>query len=165
LNAKANTNPLAILLNKELQGEVLFDNFSRGRYSTDASIYQIMPLGVVVPKSEEDVQITLQIAKDAGIPVLPRGGGTSQNGQTVNEALVIDTSKYLRNITDFNADKRTVSVQPGLVLDPLNKFLKPHGLFYPVDVSTANRATLGGMTGNNSCGSRSIRYGNRRPAS
>jgi FAD/FMN-containing dehydrogenase/Fe-S oxidoreductase len=160
LNAKAKTNPLAILLNKELQGEVLFDDFSRGRYSTDASIYQIMPLGVVVPKSEEDVQITLQIAKDAGIPVLPRGGGTSQNGQTVNEALVIDTSKYLRNITDFNADKRTVSVQPGLVLDPLNKFLKPHGLFYPVDVSTANRATLGGMTGNNSCGSRSIRYGN-----
>jgi FAD/FMN-containing dehydrogenase/Fe-S oxidoreductase len=160
LNAKANTNPLAIRLKKELQGEVLFDDFSRGRYSTDASIYQIMPIGVVVPKNEEDVQITLQIAKDAGIPVLPRGGGTSQNGQTVNEALVIDTSKYLRNITDFNADQRTVSVQPGLVLDPLNKFLKPHGLFYPVDVSTANRATLGGMTGNNSCGSRSIRYGN-----
>ena len=160
MNAKANTNPLAIRLKKELQGEVLFDDFSRGRYSTDASIYQIMPIGVVVPKNEEDVQITLQIAKDAGIPVLPRGGGTSQNGQTVNEALVIDTSKYLRNITDFNADQRTVSVQPGLVLDPLNKFLKPHGLFYPVDVSTANRATLGGMTGNNSCGSRSIRYGN-----
>jgi FAD/FMN-containing dehydrogenase/Fe-S oxidoreductase len=160
LNAKANTSPLAIRLNKELQGEVLFDDFSRGSYSTDASIYQVMPIGVVVPKSEEDVQITLQIAKDAGIPVLPRGGGTSQNGQTVNEALVIDTSKYLRNITDFNADKRTVSVQPGLVLDPLNKFLKPHGLFFPVDVSTANRATLGGMTGNNSCGSRSIRYGN-----
>ena len=160
MNAKANTNPLAIRLKKELQGEVLFDDFSRGRYSTDASIYQIMPIGVVVPKNEEDVQITLQVAKDAGIPVLPRGGGTSQNGQTVNEALVIDTSKYLRNITDFNADQRTVSVQPGLVLDPLNKFLKPHGLFYPVDVSTANRATLGGMTGNNSCGSRSIRYGN-----
>ena len=154
------TSSLAARLKKELQGDVLFDNFTRGRYSTDASIYQVMPLGVVIPETEADVQVALQIAREEGIPVLPRGGGTSQNGQTVNEALVIDTSKHLRKIIDIDASNRTACVQPGLVLDQLNKQLKQHGLWYPVDVSTANRATLGGMTGNNSCGSRSIRYGN-----
>lgn len=153
-------SPLARTLKRELQGDILFDDFSRGRYSTDASIYQVMPLGVVVPKTENDVVSSLQIAREQGIPVLPRGAGTSQNGQTVGEALVIDTSKHLNRIIDFDEDKCRVTVQPGLVLDQLNTFLKPHGLFYPVDVSTANRATLGGMTGNNSCGSRSIRYGN-----
>jgi FAD/FMN-containing dehydrogenase/Fe-S oxidoreductase len=154
------TSSLAARLKKELQGDALFDTFTRGRYSTDASIYQVMPLGVVVPETETDVQVALQIAREEGIPVLPRGGGTSQNGQTVNEALVIDTSKHLRKIIDIDAGNRTACVQPGLVLDQLNKQLKQHGLWYPVDVSTANRATLGGMTGNNSCGSRSIRYGN-----
>ena len=147
-------------LRKELQGEVLFDDFSRGRYSTDASIYQIQPIGVTVPKTEQDVQIALQIAVDEGIPVLPRGAGTSQTGQAIGEALVMDTTKYLNGLLEFDAEARTACVQPGMVLDHLNRFLKPHGLFYPVDVSTANRATLGGMTGNNSCGSRSIRYGN-----
>jgi len=139
---------------------VLFDDFSRGRYATDASIYQVMPIGVVVPETEDDVQIALQIAREEGIPVLPRGGGTSQNGQTVNEALVIDTSKHLNQLLNLDAANRRVTVQPGLVLDQLNRQLKAHGLWYPVDVSTANRATLGGMAGNNSCGSRSIRYGN-----
>ena len=151
---------LATRLRKELQGEVLFDDFSRGRYSTDASIYQIQPIGVTVPKTEQDVQIALQIAVDEGIPVLPRGAGTSQTGQAIGEALVMDTTKYLNGLLEFDAEARTACVQPGMVLDHLNRFLKPHGLFYPVDVSTANRATLGGMTGNNSCGSRSIRYGN-----
>lgn len=157
---KSADTPLARTLEREIKGDVLFDAFSRGRYSTDASIYQVMPLGVVVPETENDVVIALQIAREQGVPVLPRGAGTSQNGQTVGEALVIDTSKHLKNILDFDNNKRRVTVQPGLVLDQLNTFLKPHGLFYPVDVSTANRATLGGMTGNNSCGSRSIRYGN-----
>ena len=151
---------LATRLRKELQGEVLFDDFSRGRYSTDASIYQIQPIGVTVPKTEQDVQIALKIAVDEGIPVLPRGAGTSQTGQAIGEALVMDTTKYLNGLLEFDAEARTACVQPGMVLDHLNRFLKPHGLFYPVDVSTANRATLGGMTGNNSCGSRSIRYGN-----
>lgn len=155
-----NDSTLARRLRKELQGEVMFDDFSRGRYSTDASIYQIQPLGVTVPKTEQDVQLALQIAVDEGIPVLPRGAGTSQTGQAIGEALVMDTTKHLNQILDFDAQARTVCVQPGMVLDHLNRFLKPHGLFYPVDVSTANRATLGGMTGNNSCGSRSIRYGN-----
>ena len=157
---KPGDTALASQLRRELRGEVLFDAFSRGRYSTDASIYQIEPIGVVVPVDEQDFITAVQVALDAGVPILPRGGGTSQCGQTVGEALVIDASKHLNQVLDFNTEQRTVTVQPGLVLDQLNKQLKPHGLFYPVDVSTANRATLGGMAGNNSCGARSIRYGN-----
>jgi FAD/FMN-containing dehydrogenase/Fe-S oxidoreductase len=156
----SNTRPLETRLNKELHGEVLFDTFSRGRYSTDASIYQIQPHGVVVPANDDDVVTAVQIAMDHGVPVLPRGAGTSQNGQAIGEALLIDTSKHLNQITDLDIEKRTVSVQPGVVLDQLNRYLKPHGLMFPVDVSTASRATIGGMTGNNSCGARSIRYGN-----
>mgnify|MGYP003345506392 CR=1 FL=1 len=151
---------LAIRLKKEIKGDVFFDAATRGRYSTDASIYQIEPIGVVVPITEEDATTAMQIALDAGVAVLPRGGGTSQCGQTVGEALVIDVSKYLRHVVDFNAEARTCVVQPGMVLDHLNAFLRPHGLWYPVDVSTSAQATLGGMTGNNSCGSRSIFYGN-----
>src|ERR1700693_567871 len=151
---------LAARLKREIQGDVLFDAYSRGRYSTDASIYQIEPVGVVIPKSERDAQIALQIALEEGVAVLPRGGGTSQCGQTVGHALVIDNSKYLNQIVAFDRDARTVCVQPGVVLDQLNAWLKPHGLWYPVDVSPSAQATLGGMAGNNSCGSRSIRYGN-----
>ncbi len=151
---------LAARLRKELEGEVMFDAFSRGRYSTDASIYQIEPIGVVVPRNQQDIVRAIQIAGDEGIPVLPRGGGTSQIGQTVGTALVIDTSRYMNQVLEFDAASRFVWVEPGLVLDQLNQWLKPHGLFYPVDVSTGNRATLGGMAGNNSCGARSIRYGN-----
>ncbi len=147
-------------LKREVQGEVLFDAGSRGRYATDASIYQIEPIGVVVPSSEDDALVALEIARDAGVPVLPRGGGTSQCGQTVGAALVIDVSKRLNQVTAFDREARTVEVQPGVVLDHLNAYLKPHGLWYPVDVSTSAQATLGGMAGNNSCGSRSIEYGN-----
>ena len=154
------SSPLARRLKNELQGDVLFDAYSRGRYSTDASIYQIEPVGVVIPKSEQDAQIALQIAREENVAVLPRGGGTSQCGQTVGAALIIDNSKYLNRILDFDKAARTVCVQPGVVLDHLNAWLKPHGLWYPVDVSTSAQATLGGMAGNNSCGSRSIRYGN-----
>ncbi len=155
-----NNSPLASRLRREIQGEVLFDDFSRGRYSTDASIYQLMPVGVVIPASDADVEVAVQIAVEEGVPVLPRGAGTSQNGQAIGEALLIDSTRNLNQVVEFNREARTVCVQPGMVLDHLNRFLKPHGLFYPVDVSTANRATLGGMTGNNSCGARSIRYGN-----
>ena len=147
-------------LRDNFRGEVLFDAFSRGRYSTDASIYQLTPLGVVIPDGDEDVEVAVQLASEYGVPVLPRGGGTSQNGQTVGEALVLDTTRHLNHLLTFDPKGRTACVQPGMVLDHLNRFLKPHGLFYPVDVSTANRATIGGMTGNNSCGARSIRYGN-----
>ena len=151
---------LVTRLRKEMQGEVLFDAFSRGRYSTDASIYQIMPIGVVVPRTEEDAVCALQIATEAGVPILPRGSGTSQCGQTVGEALIIDHSKYLNGVIEFDKQERTVCVQPGIVLDHLNKYLKAHRLFFPVDPSTADRATIGGMAGNNSCGTRSLRYGN-----
>ncbi len=151
---------MAERLRKEVQGEVLFDAFSRGRYSTDASIYQIMPIGVVVPRTEEDAVCAMQIAAEAGVPILPRGGGTSQCGQTVGEALIIDHSKYLNGVIEFDAQARTVCVQPGMVLDHLNSHLKAQHLFFPVDPSTADRATLGGMAGNNSCGTRSLRYGN-----
>ncbi|MGF1611393.1 MAG: FAD-binding and (Fe-S)-binding domain-containing protein [Kiloniellales bacterium] len=151
---------LAARLQRALQGEVLFDAFSRGRYATDASIYQIEPVGVVVPRTRADVVAAVAIAAEEGVPVLPRGAGTSQCGQTVGEALVIDFSKHLSGIQALDVAKRRVTVEPGLVLDQLNKALKPHGLFFPVDVSTASRATLGGMAGNNSCGARSIRYGN-----
>ena len=150
----------AARLRREVRGAVLFDAASRGRYSTDASIYQIEPVGVVVPQSEEDALAAFRVAVDEGVPVLARGGGTSQCGQTVGAALVIDHSKHLNNILQFDTDARTVTVQPGVVLDQLNAYLKPHGLWYPVDVSTSAQATLGGMAGNNSCGSRSIQYGN-----
>ncbi|MDP6651563.1 MAG: FAD-linked oxidase C-terminal domain-containing protein [Gammaproteobacteria bacterium] len=156
----SNNSPLARRLKQELQGDVLFDDFSRGRYSTDASIYQLMPIGVVIPHNDQDVEAAAKIAAEEGIPVLPRGGGTSQNGQAIGEALLIDSTRHLNQVVEFDQAERTVCVQPGMVLDKLNRYLRPHGLFYPVDVSTANRATLGGMTGNNSCGARSIRYGN-----
>ena len=150
---------LARRLGREIEGEVLFDAFSRGRYSTDASIYQIEPIGVVVPRTAADVVRVVEIAAEHGTPVLARGGGTSQCGQTVAEAVVVDTTKHLDGILAFDGSARTVSVQPGLVLDSLNRFLAPHGLFFPVDPSTAAQATIGGMAGNNSCGARSIRYG------
>ena len=147
-------------LRRTLKGEVLFDRASRGRYSTDASIYQVEPVGVVVPRDEADLALAVDVARDAKAAILPRGAGTSQCGQTVGDALVIDCSKYLREIVGFDKNKAQVTVQPGVVLDQLNAWLKPHGLWYPVDVSTSAQCTLGGMAGNNSCGSRSIRYGN-----
>src|SRR5579864_4291709 len=154
------TTPLAQHLRKSLRGDVLFDAASRGRYATDASIYQITPIGVVLPRDQDDLRIALEIARSEKIPLLARGAGTSQCGQTVGEALVIDTSKWLNNIVAFDAEARTVTVEPGVVLDHLNAWLKPHGLWFPVDVSTAAQCTIGGMAGNNSCGSRSIEYGN-----
>ncbi|HEX6002232.1 MAG TPA: FAD-linked oxidase C-terminal domain-containing protein [Hyphomicrobiaceae bacterium] len=150
---------LAERLRKTLQGDVLFDRFSRGRYATDASHYQIEPVGVVVPKNDDDVREALRIGREEGVALLPRGGGTSQSGQTVGRALVLDFSKHLKRIVAVDAESRTCTVEPGIVLDDLNRQLKPSGLWFPVDVSTASRATIGGMTGNNSCGTRSIRYG------
>ncbi|QIL70625.1 FAD-binding protein [Diaphorobacter sp. HDW4B] len=147
-------------LRAETEAEVMFDAASRGRYATDASIYQIMPVGVMVPKSERDITTALAIARDLKVPVLPRGGGTSQCGQTTGAALVMDNTKYFRKVLDVDVQNGTATVEPGIVLDHLNAQLKAHGLWYPVDVSTSAQATLGGMAGNNSCGSRSIHYGN-----
>ena len=144
---------LALRLRRETDGEVLFDDGSRGRYATDASIYQIMPIGVFVPKNARDVGAALGIARDLRVPVLARGAGTSQCGQTTGAALVIDNCKYFCNVLELNVAARTATVEPGVVLDLLNERLKPHGLWFPVDVSTGAQATLGGMAGNNSCGS------------
>ncbi len=153
---------LAGRLRAAVKGAVLFDRFDRGRYATDASIYQVEPLGVVVPESIDDVIAAMDVARDAGVAITPRGGGTSQCGQTVNESIVLDLSKHLNRIVEIDPEARTATVEPGVVLDTLNGELKRHGLWYPVDVSTSSRATLGGMTANNSCGARSIRYGTSR---
>src|SRR5436305_1821593 len=149
-------------LKAEITGDVMFDRFSRGRYATDASHYQMMPLGVVAPRSVAEAERALAIARDEGVSVLPRGGGTSQAGQTVNESLVIDCSKHLTRLLELDIGDRRCTVEPGIVLDDLNRKLKPYGLWFPVDVSTASRATIGGMAANNSCGGRSLRYGTMR---
>ena len=147
-------------LRREVRGEVAFDALTCGLYSTDASIYQIQPLGVVVPAGLDDVLAVRAICAEGGVPFLARGGGTSQGGQTVNAAIVVDHSKHLRAIEALDVSARRVRVQPGIVLDHLNARLKREGLFFPIDPSTASRATIGGMAANNSSGARSIRYGN-----
>src|SRR6266436_3057873 len=149
-------------LARETTGDVLFDPFSRGRYATDASFYQIMPAAVVVPRTIDEARRALSICRDDGRTVTPRGGGTSQCGQTVNDGIVVDLSKHLTRIVSLDAENRTCTVEPGIVLDDLNRQLRRHGLWFPVDVSTASRATIGGMAGNNSCGGRSLRYGTMR---
>ena len=158
--ARAGSSGLAARLRKELDAEVMFDAASRGRYSTDASIYQLQPIGVIVPRSEEAARAAIAIAVEEGIPILPRGAGSSQCGQAVGEALVIDHTKYLNRVLQVDLSPAQAIVQPGVVLDALNAQLRKHGLWFPVDVSTSAQATIGGMAGNNSCGSRSIAYGN-----
>ena len=149
-------------LRREFSGEILFDTFSRGRYSTDASFYQIMPQGVAIPRGFADVEAALAVARDADVPVTGRGGGTSQCGQTINSGLILDNSVHFNRILELDPANLRVVVEPGIVLDDLNRALKPHGLWFPVDVSTASRATIGGMAANNSCGGRSLRYGTMR---
>src|SRR5215472_5965995 len=149
-------------LKAHLLGEVQFDAFTRGRYATDASHYQIMPLGVVAPRSVKEAEYALALAREEGVSVLARGAGTSQAGQAVNSSLVVDCSKYLDHLIALDVPGRRCVVEPGIVLDELNRRLKPHGLWFPVDISTASRATIGGMAANNSCGARSLRYGNTR---
>lgn len=148
---------LAERLRRETQGEVLFTAADRGRYATDASIYQVEPIGVLVPKTTADVEAAMAICREEGVPLLPRGGGTSQCGQTVNRALVLDCTKHLRRVLSVEGD--TARVEPGITLGALNEALKSTGNFFPVDPSTWQRCTIGGMAGNNSCGSKSIRYG------
>jgi FAD/FMN-containing dehydrogenase/Fe-S oxidoreductase len=158
----APTDDLARRLAAEVTGDVLFDRASRGRYATDASFYQIMPAGVVVPRTIDEALRALHLGRDAGFAVTPRGGGTSQCGQVVNNGIVIDFSKHLNRLLSLDVEKATCVVEPGIVLDDLNRQLRRHGLWFPVDVSTASRATIGGMAGNNSCGGRSLRYGTMR---
>ncbi len=142
-----------------VDGEVRFDRVSRALYSTDASVYQIEPLGVVVPRSAEGVIQSVNIAARHEVPITPRGGGTSQAGQAIGAGLVLDTSKHLNRILEINADERWARVQPGVVLDDLNAALRPFNLRFAPDVSSASRATVGGMMANNSSGARSVLYG------
>ena len=142
-----------------MSGEVRFDEMTRALYSTDASIYQIEPIGVVIPKGVEDVIAVVEAANRYDVPLLPRGGGTSLAGQTVGHALVIDFSKYIRDVLEVNREERWARVQPGIVLDVLNHGLKPHGLMFAPDPSTSDRGNVGGALGNNSCGAHSIVWG------
>src|SRR5688500_5003635 len=146
-------------LQRRIAGEVRFDAVSRMLYSTDASNYQIDPVGVVIPASREDVLATIEIAAQHGIPLLPRGGGSSLSGQTVGAALVIDFSKVLSRVLDVDLKGGFVTVEPGINIDALNRQLKPNGVMFGPDPASANRATAGGVVGNNSTGSHSILYG------
>ena len=146
-------------LKKRVEGDVHFDKFSRLLYSTDASIYQIEPIGVVVPRHKGDVQAVIEIANRLGVSVLPRGGGTSLAGQTVGHSIVLDFSKYMQNVLEVNKEELWCRVQPGLVQDELNAYVRGMGLQFGPDTSTSNRATIGGMTGNNSAGAHSLTYG------
>src|SRR5215831_4573293 len=146
-------------LKRRVHGDVRFDRASRLMYSTDASIYEIEPIGVVIPRTHEDVFATMEIARDFKVPVLPRGAGTSLAGQTVCDAVVMDMSKYLNRVLQVNPEERWALVEPGVVQEQFNLHLRPMGFLFGPDTATANRATIGGMIGNNSAGSHSILYG------
>ena len=153
------TADLEASLRREIRGEVRFDKISRALYSTDASVYQIQPVGVVIPKNRDDIVRAAAICRTFQCPITMRGGGTSQAGQAIGEGLQIDTSKFYSNILEVNAAERWVRVEPGIVLDDLNAQLAPLGMRFAPDISTASRATIGGMMANNSSGARSVLYG------
>jgi FAD/FMN-containing dehydrogenase/Fe-S oxidoreductase len=143
----------------KISGEVRFDDRARALYATDASLYEMRPHGVVLPKTVADVKVVVEVANAHNLAILPRGGGTSLAGQAVGEAIVIDFTKYMDNVLEFNPEHRWVKVQPGVIRDNLNEFLKPYKLHFTPDVSTTNRSAIGGMVANNSAGTRSIKYG------
>src|SRR5471030_2540709 len=153
------TDALRRDLEGQISGEVRFDRVSRALYSTDASVYQIEPLGIVIPRTREDIVRTVAIARRHGMSITARGGGTSQAGQAIGAGLQLDTSKFFNRVIDVNTNERTAWVEPGVVLDELNAQLKIHGLRFAPDISTASRATIGGMIANNSSGARSVLYG------
>ena len=150
---------LARALEARIDGEVRFDGISKMLYRTDASIYEMEPVGVVVPRNAQDVVETVSLAAEYGVSLLPRGSGTSLAGQSVGRSLHVDFSKYLDRILELNTAERWVRVQPGVVLDELNSYLAPHNLMFAPDVATSSRANIGGMIGNNSCGAHSVIYG------
>ena len=150
---------LASELEKRIEGDVRFDQYSRLLYATDASMYEIEPIGVVIPRHKGDVQAVIETAGRLGVAILPRGGGTSLAGQTVGYAIVLDFSKYMNKVIEVNQDELWCRVQPGLVQDELNAYVRPMGLLFGPDTSTSNRATIGGMIGNNSAGAHSLAYG------
>jgi len=146
-------------LERSLEGEVKFEKIFRAIHSTDASVYQILPVGVAIPATREDVIKIVQLCRKHGVSITARGGGTSQAGQAIGSGLQVDFSKHINRVLDLDVTNRTVTVEPGIVLDVLNAQLKPHGLQLPLDLSTSDRATIGGMISNNSSGTRSVIYG------
>ncbi len=157
--AESDARSLIEILKRRVEGEVRFDKMTRVLYSTDASIYQIEPIGVVIPRTADDVIAVIETAERHGVTVLPRGGGTSLAGQTVGQSIVMDFSKYMRNVIEVNPEERWVRTQPGIVLDTLNRHVAPHGLQFAPDPSTSSRGNVGGALGNNSCGAHSIMWG------
>ena len=155
----ADAQNLAHELRAVVGGDVLFDGASRAMHATDASVYQILPQGVVTPRSREDVAQVVQICRRHGVSITARGGGTSQAGQAIGAGISLDFSRYMNRVLELDIAGATVTVEPGIVLDELNELLKPHGLQLPLDLSTSNRATIGGMIANNSAGTRSVIYG------
>ena len=146
-------------LHKKLSGAILHDNLHKVLYATDASVYRKIPLAVAYPKNKKDIQILIEFAKQNKITIIPRTAGTSLAGQCVGDGIIVDVSKYFTNILAFDELKKTITVEPGVVRDELNLFLKPYGLFFGPNTSTSNRCMIGGMVGNNSSGSTSIKYG------
>ena len=161
LSAKARS-ALAGHLRRDIEGDVLFDDFSRGRYATDASPYQSFPAGVVVPKTQADVAAAMRLAWDAGLPVTARGGGTGRAGQSIGEGLILDFSKYLQRLLYYDASALTCIVEPGITPSALNMALKPERVWFPVEITSAAQATIGGMTATDAIGARSLRYGRMR---
>ncbi|TDQ18434.1 FAD/FMN-containing dehydrogenase [Algoriphagus boseongensis] len=159
LSDQPNLLPLLEKLATQLEGSLQVDQLSRTLYATDASVYREMPLAVAFPKTESDIQKLIHFASENGTSLIPRTAGTSLAGQCVGNGIVVDVSKHFTQILEFNKEERWVRVQPGVVRDELNRFLKPHGLFFSPITSTANRAMIGGMVGNNSSGTTSIVYG------
>src|SRR5690349_22513702 len=149
-------------LARQLEGDLYFDDAMRILYATDASAYREMPLAVAIPKTIIDIKKLIAFARNEETSLIPRTAGTSLAGQVVGDGIVVDVSKYFTQILELNKDEKWVRVQPGVIRDELNMFLKPHGLFFGPETSTANRAMIGGMIGNNSCGSNSVVYGSTR---
>ena len=149
-------------LSQELEGELYFDNTMRILYATDASAYREFPLAVAIPKTISDLKKLIHFARKENTSLIPRTAGTSLAGQVVGKGIVVDVSKYFTSILELNQEENWVRVQPGVIRDELNMFLKPHGLYFGPETSTANRAMMGGMVGNNSCGSNSLKYGSVR---
>src|SRR6266446_2017339 len=149
-------------LAKKLAGDLHLDATMRTLYATDASVYREMPQAVALPKSEEDIVYLIQFAGEHGTALVPRTAGTSLAGQVVGAGIIVDVSRYLNRIMEIDSGRRQVRVQPGVVRNELNLALAPHGLFFAPETSTQNRAMIGGMVGNNSCGANSVVYGSTR---
>ena len=146
-------------LSEELHGELLTDDLSKALYATDASVYRKIPTAVAYPKNPQDIKVLVAFANENAVGLIPRTAGTSLAGQCVGDGIVVDVSRHFTQILELDEKKKQIKVQPGVVRDELNQYLKPYGLFFGPNTSTSNRCMIGGMVGNNSSGTTSIQYG------